>query len=102
MDQAIIDMLKKEQQPDEIKKLKDHVVSLVKISRQAMSKKYKNWDKNQDIYSGIRPPDEEDEKANRDAEPEKMVVPLTYAQMILVGMRIMGIELARRELYRGI
>lgn len=81
MEQKYFDLLKKQEHPDKILKLRDHIVDLVKTSRGVMSKKYKNWDRNQDIYKGIRPPDEEDEKANRDQEPEKMVVPLSYAQI---------------------
>jgi len=81
MDEKIVRALKQREHPANVKKLFDLVIKLVKESRQVMSKKYEQWDRNNDIYRGIRPPDEEDKKANRHKEPEKMVVPLSYAQI---------------------
>lgn len=81
MDNAIVTLLKKRNPSKEITELKDFVTKLLKESRSVMSKKYTQWDCNNDIYQGIRPPDAEDKKANRDGEPQKMVVPLSYAQI---------------------
>lgn len=81
MDEEIKDRLAAEEQDDDLVRLKDKVVRLVKESRSEMSKNYDRWDKNNDVYCGLRAPDEEDVDARDHNEPEKMVVPMTFAQI---------------------
>jgi len=58
-----------------------HTKALVKMSRDVMVRKYRDWDHYDDVYRGIRQPDKKDAKAKERGEPIKMVVPLTYAQI---------------------
>lgn len=81
MDEELKDRLAAEEQDDDLVRLKDKVVRLVKESRSEMSKNYDRWDKNNDVYCGLRAPDEEDVDARDHNEPEKMVVPMTFAQI---------------------
>lgn len=73
--------LEAEQQDEKLVDLKDKVRRLVKMSRGKMSESYKTWDRHQDTYRGIRTPDEEDLQARDLNEPEKMVVPMGFAQV---------------------
>jgi len=73
--------LEAETQDDDLVRLKDKVVGMVKRSRSVMSKKYSTWDKHNDVYRGIRTPDEDDLKAAENDEPEKLVVPMAFAQV---------------------
>lgn len=45
-----------------------------------MSTYYASWDHHDEVYRGVHYPDKKDVKARERGEPEKMVVPLTYAQ----------------------
>lgn len=55
--------------------------SLVEMSRTEMQKLYGRWDNFDDVYRGIRYPDKTDLKTRANAEPEKMVVPIAFAQV---------------------
>ena len=81
MDDAIKRQLSKQIQGPFHKKLLEHCVGLVTISRNAMSKHYDEWDDADLVYRGQRHKDEEDKKANKQGAPSKIVVPLTYAQV---------------------
>lgn len=80
MDQKIKDTLGAPQSEFHDQMLKE-CCDLLKISRSKMSKKYKDWDLFQQVYMGERLPDEKDIKARDRKEPEKMVVPMTFAQV---------------------
>ena len=58
-----------------------YVKDLVKLSRQAMTKYYTNWDSRDETYRAKRSEDKEDKRAKETGAPTKMVVPLTYAQV---------------------
>lgn len=77
----ITDRLKAEDQDEDLKKLKDKVCSLVKMSRGKMSDSYDVWDAHNDTYRGLKTPDKEDLKSREMDEPEKMIVPMTFAQV---------------------
>lgn len=78
---SIKDRLKAEEQDELIVELRDKVIDLVKGSRTDMSEKYETWDKHNDIYCGVRPLDKDDLEARELNEPEKMVVPMSFAQI---------------------
>ncbi len=81
MSKLITERLKEEEQDAELKKLASYVRTRVKRSRTKMSDFYDVWDRNNDVYKGIKTVDEEDRDANDHNEPEKMVVPLSFAQV---------------------
>ncbi len=81
MEEEIKKLLEAEEPTEELQELKELVCGHVKRSRQSMSKRYKKWDEHNDIYRGIRMPDKEDLEASEHNEPEKMVVPMSYAQI---------------------
>jgi hypothetical protein len=59
----------------------EHVKGLVSLSRGEMEKHYDKWDAADRIYRGERYKDEEDRKACASGAPDKIVLPLTYAQV---------------------
>lgn len=77
----IKERLEAEDQDEDLKKLKEKVCSLVKASRAKMSESYPVWDAHNDTYKGLKVPDKEDLKARDNDEPEKMIVPMTFAQV---------------------
>lgn len=70
-----------EEQDEDLQKLKELVRKHVKNSRQQMSKRYAKWDLQSDVYRGVRALDEDDIKAIEMDEPEKLVVPMSFAQV---------------------
>ena len=58
-----------------------HATDLVEMSRSKMNAYYDQWDSFDDIYRGKRFPDKTDLEMRKKEEPEKMVVPLAYAQV---------------------
>lgn len=81
MDENIKKLLEKEEQDENIVKLRDLVKGHVRRSRSSMAKRYKKWDDHNDVYMGVRPLDKEDLEAAEHGEPEKMVVPMSFAQV---------------------
>lgn len=81
------------------KALRDHVKSLVDMSRDHMSKYYDAWDRANDTYRGIRTPDKADAKAEERGEPTKMVVPLTYAQVQTFTAFCMALYTQRERMF---
>lgn len=77
----ISERLQEEEHDEELTKLLQLVVGNVKRSREKMSENYKKWDNQQDIYKGVRSPDEKDLEARENNEPEKLVVPIAFAQV---------------------
>jgi hypothetical protein len=70
----------KETQDDALSKLSKKCVDLIDKSRSQMQKRYNGWDLANETYLGCTTPDVEDKKAREKKEPEKMVVPMTFAQ----------------------
>lgn len=81
MDPEIFKLLSEEDEPDNIKGLREHICGWHKMSRSKMATRFENWDMNLKIYKGLRHKDQEDLDARRNREPEKFVVPLTYTQV---------------------
>lgn len=82
MDDNIVNMLNQPTQPEKIQLLLNDVRTMVRHSRRAMKKHYSQWDQNMRLFKTVRAPDEEDNNARKNAEPEKMVVPMTYTQVM--------------------
>lgn len=59
-----------------------HVKGLLDISRKDMGKYYSTWDYHDEIFRSRRRPDHEDRVAATHDQPAKMIVPLTYAQIM--------------------
>jgi len=82
MEPNIVNMLNQPTQPDNIQLLLNDVRTMVRHSRRAMKKRYNQWDQNMRLWRTVRAPDEEDNNARKNAEPEKMVVPMAYTQVM--------------------
>ena len=82
MPQELIDVLNAEQPGDFHSKLLTKCKDLVRLSRDRMSTYYSKWDKYDMVYRGEKYRDIHDIKAAERKEPEKMVVPMTYAQIM--------------------
>ena len=55
--------------------------ALVSISRRKMTEYYPQWDKNDEVFRSIRQRDKSDIAAYERSEPEKMIVPVSFAQI---------------------
>lgn len=74
--------LSKEEMSEWHEKLLQSCLSDVKGSRGVMSKKYCDWDLQDQVYRGERSLDKDDVKEARQGKPTKMVVPNTFAQVM--------------------
>ena len=81
MDEKIKKELEKGKESPLHESLRSHATALVEMSRAKMKDHYDMWDIFDDIYRGKRFPDKTDLERRRKDEPEKMVVPLGYAQI---------------------
>lgn len=81
MDDELKKKLSEEDEPEEIKTLREELCKMHKGSRGKMASRFENWDYNLQIYKGIRSRDQEDLDARKAREPQKFVVPLTYTQV---------------------
>jgi len=79
-------------------KMLEHCKGLVSLSRVEMEKYYETWDSADRVYRGERYKDEEDKKACKNGAPEKIVLPLTYAQIQTFIAFAMNL-LQQRELF---
>lgn len=82
MTQDLTKDLEKEELSEFHKNLLTKCLDDVKRSRTEMSKHYRKWDLQDQVYRGERYPDVKDKKAALRDEPEKMVVPNTFAQIM--------------------
>jgi hypothetical protein len=81
MEERIIKELEQGKTSPFTQALLEHVKDLVELSRAEMNKHYLRWDTYDDVYRGYRYPDKADLEARKKEEPEKMVVPLAFAQI---------------------
>lgn len=81
MDPDIVKQLNEEAPTPLHSQILEDTRALVSISRRKMTEYYPAWDKNDDIYRCILQRDKSDVAAFERKEPEKMVVPITYAQI---------------------
>lgn len=81
MDDELKKLLSQQEEPENIRRLREELCKQHKQSRSKMATRFENWDYNLSIYKGIRHKDQEDLDARKNREPEKFVVPLTYTQV---------------------
>ena len=81
LDEKIKLRLAEKTQDEKLLKLTSVITSALKRSRKEMSKNYAKWDRNIQTYRGIRVRDEDDMRAADANEPEKSIIPLSYAQV---------------------
>ena len=81
MDDKIKKELSEKEETPFLKQMLEDTRALVSISRRKMTEYYPQWDKNDDVYRSIRQRDKTDILAFERNEPEKMVVPISYAQI---------------------
>lgn len=74
-------MLDQAQQPENIVRLRDQINRWLKSSRADMGLNYEHWDRNLMVYKGKMPKNADDWEARQLAEPERFVMPLSYAQI---------------------
>jgi hypothetical protein len=90
---------KKVQDPDsrEHGALLKHVKRLISISRKEMASHYAQWDEYDSVFRSRRAPDKEDVESQVKGQPAKMIVPLTYSQvMTFIAFSIMTMTQNRR------
>lgn len=69
-----------------------HVKSLADISRGEMAKNYTTWDEHDMVFRSKKKVDREDQIAKTEGKPAKMIVPLTYSQIVtFVAFSVMSI-----------
>ena len=77
----ISERLKAEIPDEKLDELRSFLVRNVNRARGVMAEHYSVWDKSLDTYRSVRTPDANDMRARHKREPEKMTVPLSYAQV---------------------
>lgn len=69
-----------------------HVKGLIERSRSDMAKNYSRWDEHDAVFRSRRPVDKEDANALSKGQPKKLIVPLTFSQiMTFAAFAIMSI-----------
>lgn len=81
MRKEVIDVLSQKDLPTECTEFMQRCIGLVSLSRNVMKTFYDQWDRNDQVYRGERPNDEQDKKAVKRNEPAKVYVPLTHSQV---------------------
>lgn len=77
--------------------LLSHVKGLISLSRKEMGKHYSTWDYNDSVFRSKRKVDKEDRAAAGKGQPTKMIVPLTFSQiMTFVSYNVMTLMQNRR------
>lgn len=77
--------------------LRAHVTKLFGISRKTMSEYYTTWDYHDEIFRSKRAIDHEDRVAATKGQPAKMIVPLTFSQiMTFVSFCVMTVTQNKR------
>ena len=79
-------------------KILEHAKGLIDLSRTEMESYYDRWDMADLVYRGERYRDEDDKKACQSGAPDKIVLPLTYAQIQTFIAFAMNL-LQQRELF---
>lgn len=74
-------MLDQPQQSDNIVRLANQLNKWLKSSRSDMGMNYAHWDRNLMVYKGKMPKNADDWEARQLEEPERFIMPLSYAQV---------------------
>jgi len=99
MEVHITEELKKEKHSPFHLTMLAHVKKRVDMSARKMSKHYPIWDRNDRVYRAKRERDENDKRALERAEPEKMSIPWTHAQIETFIAFGMGMYLQKRSVF---
>lgn len=99
MDEIILNELKKEIPSPFHNALLEHCKGLLKMSRDTMCMHYPTWDRHDAVYRGVRWRDKEDTRAAERSEPEKMIVPMSYAQIQTFIAFCFAVFFQRRRVY---
>lgn len=81
MDKKIQDELMQEEPSEFLHQMLVDTRNLVNLSRRKMTEFWSTWDRNDETYRSMKCRDKEDIAAGERKEPEKMVVPISYAQI---------------------
>lgn len=82
---------------EEHRALLKHVKGLAKISYKEISRHFKQWDENDRTFRSEYVPDKEDVESMRKGQMSKMIVPMTFSQvMTFVSFAIMSITQNKR------
>lgn len=86
-----------------------HAKGLIDISRKEMGKHYSTWDYYDQVFRSRRVLDKEDRAANAKGQPAKVIVPLSFAQVmtfvsfavmtVTQNKRFFGLDPQRQDLY---
>lgn len=77
--------------------LLDHAKKLIDKSRNDMSPNYAIWDSHDEVFRSKRKVDKEDRVSDAKGQPRKLVIPLTFAQiMTFVAFNVMTVTQNRR------
>lgn len=79
---AVTEDLNKEKMSPFHEKILSECIELVKRSRTTMSRYYPDWDLQDRVFRGEKIPDLDDRKQEQKGNPQKMIVPNTYAQVM--------------------
>lgn len=82
MDPLVAEALESEEHSDFSKKMLELVRDNFLMSRNSISQNYSLWDSYNQTFNGLRQMDEKDVKAQERKEPTKMVIPMSYAQIM--------------------
>ena len=82
MTDDVIKQLEAEKVTPMHEKLLTHAKALIKMSRSKVSQHYSDWDMQDQVYRGLRMPDQDDRRQASKDKPIKMVVPNTFAQVM--------------------
>lgn len=94
--QKFREKLKDKESPEHVALLK-HVKGLIDSSRSEMSKSYTTWDSNDAVFRSQRAIDKEDRSARDKGQPAKMIVALTFSQiMTFVSFSVMSLMQNKR------
>jgi hypothetical protein len=81
MEERIKKQVEAETIPPNIKALFDRLQDNINRSRDIMGKEYQRWRRNLSVYRGEMPRNENDLEAEEVGEPERFVVPMSFAQV---------------------
>lgn len=82
MTPEIIEKLSQQEEDQDVEKLRRDIQKWLRHSRGRLKERWLQWDKNFCVFKGERVPDESDLEAMENEEPAKMVVPMSYTQVM--------------------
>lgn len=99
MNKNLSEDLEKQEVSEFHKKILEDTRALVDMSRRKMGTYYSQWDHNIDVFQGITKTDKEDVQAKERKEPEKMVVPVAYSQVMTFVAFCFSLYMQRERMF---